>query len=227
MQTLKTGENAIALSGLASQPSPVSLHDPQARIAVLLRSLRQSQKLSLFQFCPSTVDTTSSLIVRATARELLRMGERPLLILDMNQQTATQKSPEFWEDRGSSQFVRIPSSVDLSSESANSPLIVARFSGESGGAQATPDNVAAFLLRARSRFAFTLVDTPCVLGSAEGLMTGGLADGVILTVAAGKTKVSEVKQSKELIERNNGRVLGFVQDETPLTALGRRNPVQG
>lgn len=218
MQILKTDASLEAISPSCVAVTSAIVDDAEARIAVLIRALRQSQKMSVFQFSPVSDGASSSRLVAETTRGLLRLGDRPILVVNMHQRSACRTASELLEGSDTTVIDGIPASMDAwMADAATSPVVVASCATESGSAaKATPDNLAAFLVRARSRFAFTLIDTPSLLTSVDGLLTAGHTDGVILSVAAGRTTMPELKQSRASVERANGKVLGFVHDETPL-----------
>ncbi len=60
-----------------------------------------------------------------------------------------------------------------------------------------------------------LVDTPPVLPVADALVIGRIASGALLVVEASRTAFQAVEQSKDLLIRNQTRLLGMVMNKFP------------
>lgn len=62
----------------------------------------------------------------------------------------------------------------------------------------------------RGQFDFTLLDSPPINMSPEGLTLAPWVDGVLLVVRAGHTRREVVQHAKEQIQLNGGKILGVV-----------------
>jgi capsular exopolysaccharide synthesis family protein len=60
-----------------------------------------------------------------------------------------------------------------------------------------------------------LVDTPPVLPVADALVIGRLSSGAVLVVEASRTAFQAVQQSKDLLIRNQTRLMGIVMNKFP------------
>jgi capsular exopolysaccharide synthesis family protein len=67
-----------------------------------------------------------------------------------------------------------------------------------------------FLIRMREVYDFVLIDAPPILIVNDAALIGGAVDGVILTVAAGETRIAALERAREFVERAGGRMLGIV-----------------
>ncbi len=66
-----------------------------------------------------------------------------------------------------------------------------------------------------------LIDAPPVLAVADTLVIGRLASGAILVVEARRTPVPAVKKAKDMLTRNQTRLLGVVLNKFKPTAAGQ------
>jgi capsular exopolysaccharide synthesis family protein len=55
-----------------------------------------------------------------------------------------------------------------------------------------------------------LIDSPPMLVVADAAILSSIVDGVILVIKSAKTKIEEVKQAKERLEKANARIIGTV-----------------
>jgi capsular exopolysaccharide synthesis family protein len=73
----------------------------------------------------------------------------------------------------------------------------------------------------RSRADILLFDAPPVIAVTDAAVLGMKVDGVLLVVAAGRTRREHARQARELLERAHVRVVGAVLTDVP-TAMARR-----
>ena len=73
----------------------------------------------------------------------------------------------------------------------------------------------------RSRADILLFDAPPVIAVTDAAVLGMKVDGVLLVVAAGRTRREHARQARELLERARVRVVGAVLTDLP-TAMARR-----
>jgi capsular exopolysaccharide synthesis family protein len=66
------------------------------------------------------------------------------------------------------------------------------------------------ITQAREDYDIILIDTPPVLGMSDTSIWATLADGIVLVIASNQSKIEEVKQAKEQLERTNVKILGTV-----------------
>lgn len=78
-----------------------------------------------------------------------------------------------------------------------------------------------FVREARNEYELVVIDTPPLLPVTDGAVTSVLADGVLLLVRYGRTRVEQVQQSLDALASVDARVLGAV---LTMTAAGRDNP---
>ncbi len=73
----------------------------------------------------------------------------------------------------------------------------------------------------RSRADFLVFDAPPVLAVTDAAVLGMKADGVLLVIAAGRTRREQARQARELLERARVRVVGAVLTDVPASASRR------
>jgi len=78
-----------------------------------------------------------------------------------------------------------------------------------------------FVRQARNEYDLVVIDTPPLLPVTDGAVTSVLADGVLLLVRYGRTRVEQVHQAVEALESVDARVLGSV---LTMAVAGRTNP---
>lgn len=73
----------------------------------------------------------------------------------------------------------------------------------------------------RSRADVLIFDAPPVLAVTDAAVLGMKVDGVLLVVAAGRTRREQARQARELLERAHVRVVGAVLTDVPTSAVRR------
>ncbi|MGB9775268.1 MAG: CpsD/CapB family tyrosine-protein kinase [Anaerolineae bacterium] len=73
----------------------------------------------------------------------------------------------------------------------------------------------------RSRADILIFDAPPVIAVTDAAVLGMKVDGVLLVVAAGRTRREQARQARELLERARVRVVGAVLTDVP-AAMARR-----
>jgi Mrp family chromosome partitioning ATPase len=75
---------------------------------------------------------------------------------------------------------------------------------------------------ARGKFDHVLIDTPPLLGLADGLSLAPRSDGVVIVVRARRTRLHVVREAVNLLRRRCIPIAGFVLNRTRSVATGRR-----
>lgn len=73
----------------------------------------------------------------------------------------------------------------------------------------------------RSQADVLIFDAPPVLAVTDAAVLGMKVDGVLLVVAAGRTRREHARQARELLERARVRVVGVVLTDVPVSAVRR------
>lgn len=73
----------------------------------------------------------------------------------------------------------------------------------------------------RSRADILVFDAPPILAVTDAAVLGMKVDGVLLVVAAGRTRREQARQARELLERARVRVVGAVLTDAPASAVRR------
>ena len=68
----------------------------------------------------------------------------------------------------------------------------------------------------RARHDMIIIDSPPMLPVTDPLVLSRLADGVLLVVNTGATKLAEIVRAKQQLERAGARILGVVMNRIPL-----------
>ena len=68
----------------------------------------------------------------------------------------------------------------------------------------------AFIAELLKEWDVIVLDTPPILSAPDGLILGGVADGVLLAVPSGVSHTEEVCEASRLLEETGCRVLGAV-----------------
>jgi Mrp family chromosome partitioning ATPase len=71
-----------------------------------------------------------------------------------------------------------------------------------------------------TRFDHILVDSPPVLGFADAVILSSSVNGVILTVAGGKTSRETLQRAKEALQQTHTRILGVVINRVDIRRSG-------
>lgn len=79
-----------------------------------------------------------------------------------------------------------------------------------------------FVREARNEYELVIIDTPPLLPVTDGAVTSVLADGVLLLVRYGRTRLEQVQQSIDTLSSVDARVLGSV---LTMAVAGQRNPL--
>jgi receptor protein-tyrosine kinase len=67
----------------------------------------------------------------------------------------------------------------------------------------------------RNRFDTVLIDAPPILAVPEVRVMARIADGVVLVIRAGSTRVDEVMAAENFIREDGGTVVGTVLNDAP------------
>ena len=76
------------------------------------------------------------------------------------------------------------------------------------------DKLREILRNLRERFDYIICDSPPVESVVDPSILGGLVDGTVLVLEAGKFEAQFIQCAKEQIEKAGGRVLGLVINKT-------------
>lgn len=72
--------------------------------------------------------------------------------------------------------------------------------------------------RLREQFDYVVVDSPPVLAVADAMMIGSQADGVLLVLSAGETRIEAAREAKERLVHANAHILGVVLNRVRMSA---------
>lgn len=72
------------------------------------------------------------------------------------------------------------------------------------------DKMRQFLADMKTQFDFILIDTPPIIAVTDPGIVGALADGILLTIQAGRTQRGIIRRATELLEQSHSRIIGHV-----------------
>jgi capsular exopolysaccharide synthesis family protein len=72
------------------------------------------------------------------------------------------------------------------------------------------DKMRQFLADMKTQFDFILIDTPPIIAVTDPGIVGALADGVLLTIQAGRTQRGVIRRATELLEQSQSKIIGHV-----------------
>ena len=214
LQALVDTRTAGAAAPLAPAAQPVS--EEAVRLALQLREVRSRNGGRTVLFVPASTALDAAAVTDDAVRGLLELHEGPILLMDLRAEPAPggpeQGYPPEPEDIGSS-------GASYWGSGASSSAVMARpFAGRRDTVTyAASTEFAARLADARARYPYVLCIGGPVAGAVETLITAALVDGVVLSVAPGKTTRTDMQAVTARLRRARATIVGFVVDERPPT----------
>ena len=72
------------------------------------------------------------------------------------------------------------------------------------------DKMRQFLADMKAQFDFILIDTPPIIAVTDPGIVGALADGILMTIQAGRTQRGVIRRAAELLEQSQSKIVGHV-----------------
>ncbi len=206
------GEAARAVS-TGNRPDAAG-EPPDAQILFLLHaitSLNQQHRPFVLQIIAALPGEGTTRVAAALADAAARETGLPVLLLDCSPAAGETTVPE---------AARSPSLVDAFRDSASSEtalrslgpnLVLARLSNAASGVVGMPPEDLQLMFGAlRQRFAMVVLDCPAALSSPAAVGLARYCDGTALVVRAEATPRAAVLQTRTIIDRLGGQVVGVV-----------------
>ncbi len=212
---------------MAGQPDLITLTEPRSPAAEAYRTLRTN--LTFFAALDRSIET---LVVTSPASDegksevvanlavTMAQGERRTILVDADlRRPALQDVFGVSNDRGLMTMILEEEAVDqppLLDVGVENLLLM-----PSGPLPPNPADVLGsskmerVIQALRERADVILFDAPPVVAVTDAAVLGTKVDGVLLVVAAGRTRRDHAERAKELLERVHVRILGAVLSEAP------------
>lgn len=212
---------------MAGQPDLITLTEPRSPAAEAYRTLRTN--LTFFAALDRSIET---LVVTSPASDegksevvanlavTMAQGERRTILVDADlRRPALQDVFGVSNDRGLMTMILEEEAVDqppLLDVGVENLLLM-----PSGPLPPNPADVLGsskmerVIQALRERADVILFDVPPVVAVTDAAVLGTKVDGVLLVVAAGRTRRDHAERAKELLERVHVRILGAVLSEAP------------
>jgi non-specific protein-tyrosine kinase len=217
---------------MSEQPNLITLTDPRSPAAEAYRTLRTNLTFAALDNPIETLVVTSAApdegksTVLANLAVTMAQGERRTLVVD-----ADLRRPGLHEifgavnDRGLTDMIvdedalNDPPLIDVGVE--NLRLV------PSGPLPPNPADILgsrkmeAVIAALSERADIVLFDAPPVVAVTDAAVLGTKVDGVLLVVAAGRTRREHAERAKELLERVHIRIVGAVLNDAPRDVILR------
>jgi Mrp family chromosome partitioning ATPase len=155
-------------------------------------------------------------IARELALAVAEGSDRQVLLIDANPSgNGLHRSFRLTEGIGLEELARHKMLVDPAVQQLSPPnLHLARLSLETVGSSSMLDATPldGLLAQLRERFTDIIIDAPPVVSSGAGMVLAKRTDGIVLVLAAERTRAPVVEQAKKIIEANQSRLLGVVMN---------------
>jgi len=215
-----------------SKPQLITLTDPRSPAAEAYRTLRTNLTFAGLDHPIETLVVTSPApgegksIAAANLAVTMAQGEHRTILVD-----ADLRRPVLHEIFGVSNERGLTTMFVDSQARANPPLVEVGVENlwllPSGPLPPNPADLLGsrrmeeIIAVLRSRADILLFDAPPVIAVTDAAVLGMKVDGVLLVVAAGRTRREHARQARELLERARVRVVGAVLTDVP-AAMARR-----
>lgn len=181
------------------------------RLALQLRGTRVSSGGRLLLFVPAPRSHDASFAVADALCGLLELQEGPVLVMDTRAVGAEEATPAWLRE--------LPDDRARTGErwgTSGRAMLARPFAnrGEKVFSAASPE-FANWLAEVRLHYAYVLCIGGGVPTSVETLMLAPLADGVVLTVAPGRTTRLQMRRLTDQLRRAQAHLIGFVADARP------------
>jgi hypothetical protein len=180
------------------------------RLALQLREVRSPEGGRTLLFVPASNTVDASMSARDAVHGLIELHEGPVLVMDLRASVRSGEA-DGWSVEGGSDT---PGVGNAWAVAENSGTIVSRpFAGRRDTVPyAASGDFAKRLGDARASYSSVLCIGGPVTGSIETLIMASLFDGVVLSVAPGRTTRLEMHRATAQLRRAHAKVIGFVVD---------------
>lgn len=204
LELLDHGETSIA--------APTETQRSSLELAVTLKAFHDRQGRTSFFFSPTSEANGSAIFELADA--LSSIDDAPILFVDMH--SGQVKEIGLTTDSPQRAFGLVSEVKQIASANLlerYEDRSVSKDVDATRGSAALPARLLSVIEEAKQLFGYVLVDGPCVLTEPTGVLAASKCDGTILTVAAGRTKMSDIVKARKRLELGGSTVLGFVMEE--------------
>jgi hypothetical protein len=158
-------------------------------------------------------DVDASAIVDDAVRGLLELHEGPILVMDFRSRTGETLRDAGWSiDAGDGDGL----TTEWGTATSSTATVAQPFAARADAVQyAASGDFASRLSEARSRYAYVICIGGEVASSVETQVTAALFDGVVLSVAPGRTTRTDLQRVSAQLRRAHANLLGFVMDARP------------
>jgi hypothetical protein len=192
---------------------PVELPDASDAGIQLALELRETQSAGggrIVLFVPTLRNTDASPAACDAVCGLVDLHDGPVLIIDLRARPNRDSTPSWLETLAAHEQVGTLWGAQTPSDCA---VLWRPLAGRTEKAFcAAPDQLAARLHDARARYPYVVCIGDAVPSSMATLMIAGLADGVVLSVPAGRVTKPQVNDVTIQLRRARATLLGFVVD---------------
>ncbi len=229
----KLGLAVLGIVPLARTGTPgEAMRDPRSALAESYRSARTALQFATSDGVPRTLLVTStrpgegkSTSVFALAQSFAQMGRRVLLIDADLRNPAQHNLGSLDNSRGLSNVLAGALAwreVVIAGEAGAHDLIACGPLPPNPAELLAGPRLATLLEEARRDYDLVILDSPPVLGLADALVLGHLADGTLLVIEAGGPRVDHVRDALKRLRASRTRVIGAL-----LTKLDARHAAYG
>lgn len=229
----KLGLAVLGIVPLARTGTPgEAMRDPRSALAEAYRSARTALQFATSDGVPRTLLVTStrpgegkSTSVFALAQSFAQMGRRVLLIDADLRNPAQHNLSTLDNSRGLSNVLAGALAwreVVIAGEAGAHDLIACGLLPPNPAELLAGPRLATLLEEARRDYDLVILDSPPVLGLADALVLGHLADGTLLVIEAGGPRVDHVRDALKRLRASRTRVIGAL-----LTKLDARHAAYG
>ena len=229
----KLGLAVLGIVPLARTGTPgEAMRDPRSALAEAYRSARTALQFATSDGVPRTLLVTStrpgegkSTSVFALAQSFAQMGRRVLLIDADLRNPAQHNLGTLDNSRGLSNVLAGALAwreVVIAGEAGAHDLIACGPLPPNPAELLAGPRLATLLEEARRDYDLVILDSPPVLGLADALVLGHLADGTLLVIEAGGPRVDHVRDALKRLRASRTRIIGAL-----LTKLDARHAAYG
>lgn len=229
----KLGLPVLGIVPLARTGTPeTAMRDPRSALAESYRSARTALQFATSDGVPRTLLVTStrpgegkSTSVLALAQSFAQMGRRVLLIDADLRNPAQHNLGTLDNSRGLSNVLAGALAwrdVVIAGEAGAHDLIACGPLPPNPAELLAGPRLATLLEEARRDYDLVILDSPPVLGLADALVLGHLADGTLLVIEAGGPRVDHVRDALKRLRASRTRIIGAL-----LTKLDARHAAYG
>ena len=201
------------------QPGPgnrLASREDMLSLALKIETLLGEAGSRVIAMMSSRPGEGASSIARDFALAVAEAGERQVLLIDANPgKHDLHRSFGLAERVGLEELARHQLPIDAALHQLTPPnLHLARLvlDGAAGRSMLDATSLDWLLAQLRERFGDIVIDAPPVVPSGTGMVLARRADGIVLVLAAERTRAPVVEQAKKMIEAHKSRLLGVVMN---------------